>query len=183
MLHSSLYNRAHIRVREVFGPASGYQCVLCPESAKEWAFSHLDKNAVVDENGKWAYSDEPAFYAPMCHRCHINYDVSNGSREEAPREKSVEPGTVELPERCCQREGCYKSLEGMRADAKFCNGYCRRAAGRPVKDRVCQAPVSMADGSIGLCGKSLEGKRKDAKTCSPSCRTKLMKVNRGSGSN
>jgi len=36
------YNAAHHRVRYTYGSASQYQCQMCDQPAKEWAYDHCD---------------------------------------------------------------------------------------------------------------------------------------------
>ena len=78
---SSLYFKAHARVREERGSASLFRCVDgCGRMAAEWSYL----GGAPDEqriDGGLAFSDDPAWYAPRCHEDHKRYDATR--RKEA----------------------------------------------------------------------------------------------------
>jgi hypothetical protein len=60
----SEYNRNHSRVKWLFGSASNYQCLLCFDPARDWAWlwrTHPDPT-------------DPGSYRPMCRQDHRDYD-------------------------------------------------------------------------------------------------------------
>jgi hypothetical protein len=63
-----LYNSAHSRVKDLWGSASQYRCVKCPEQAIDWAYDGTDLTQLTSSSGD--YSRYPEFYMPMCRRCH-----------------------------------------------------------------------------------------------------------------
>lgn len=65
------YTQAHQRVRRSRGPASSYQCALCPRQAYAWA---LDVYGPTYWDAM-PYSDNPDDYTPLCGRCHKRKDM------------------------------------------------------------------------------------------------------------
>lgn len=73
------YTRAHQRVKALWGPASGYQCIECGRQARDWAYDGTDPGELYKQaHGKSKsfchYSIWPEFYMPMCSRCHHGRD-------------------------------------------------------------------------------------------------------------
>lgn len=78
------YQAAHMRIRKVLGTASGRPCELCGRPAHEWAYDHMDSNALrcVVASGlpygryhyEVSYSLDPAHYFPSCRSCHRKHD-------------------------------------------------------------------------------------------------------------
>lgn len=80
------YSGAHRRARRVRGPASDHACVGegCDKQAIDWAYNHADPDELVGpvqqakSSGRppimAAYSPDPAFYVPMCRKCHRAFD-------------------------------------------------------------------------------------------------------------
>lgn len=67
------YKQIHIRVTELRGPASDYDC-LCGEPAAEWAYQFTGDPELRDEQGRNPHSADPDDYEPMCRRCHLEFD-------------------------------------------------------------------------------------------------------------
>lgn len=64
-VHSRLYRR--------YGMARDFQCVECGGAALDWAYQYSSSDEQIDQHGqKW--SENLDDYAPMCRRCHINFD-------------------------------------------------------------------------------------------------------------
>jgi hypothetical protein len=75
------YGAAHDRLRRDRGPASGYTCVDCGNSAQDWSYNHRDPNEYADSrlNGhgtltQVTYSGDGAYYDPRCKPCHTIFD-------------------------------------------------------------------------------------------------------------
>lgn len=64
---------AHRRVRDLRGPASDHQCEHCDRQAQDWAYDHLDPNPSRD-SAYGEFSRDPAYYLPLCRRCHNAFD-------------------------------------------------------------------------------------------------------------
>jgi len=58
------YNRNHQRIYAAFGKASQYQCLLCFDTAAEWAWLWRTHPDPADPNS----------YMPMCRTDHLDYD-------------------------------------------------------------------------------------------------------------
>ena len=63
-----MYDRAHRRVKALWGLARQYPCVKCGGPARHWAYDWTDPSSL--EN----YSHWPEFYMPLCFACHRHYD-------------------------------------------------------------------------------------------------------------
>ena len=70
------YAGAHWRVRNQYGEPSLHLCVDCGDSAREWAYDHLDPDELTHRSrkGDHAYSANPAHYMAMCKTCHTFFD-------------------------------------------------------------------------------------------------------------
>jgi len=85
------YSAVHQRLKRERGLASDYACIKCYSSANEWAFignpeSALYKN-VIGRRGKETrlfFSRDLTQYEPMCHSCHVAYDMLVKSRGWQP---------------------------------------------------------------------------------------------------
>jgi len=71
--HKVTYQSAHRRVEDARGRASEHTCQTCGGPAREWAYDHKDKAAVVCPIGR-PYSLDIARYVPMCVSCHRRFD-------------------------------------------------------------------------------------------------------------
>ena len=67
------YSGVHTLLRNTFGPASNYLCLLCGNAAQDWAYDHLDKNE-CSETAYGVYSTDLSHYMPLCCKCHARYD-------------------------------------------------------------------------------------------------------------
>mgnify|MGYP000845434441 FL=1 len=76
------YGAAHDRVRKLRGRASQYICTECGGPAQQWAYNHRDPDVIrapMDAllGAGMLYSADPAFYQPMCKRCHSAFDAKH----------------------------------------------------------------------------------------------------------
>jgi len=85
------YSAIHQRLRDKYGPAVNYQCVQCGGQAAEWAFvgdpAIAIAKTVVNRRGKETvnyFSRDLTQYKPMCHSCHVKYDMAVKSRGWQP---------------------------------------------------------------------------------------------------
>lgn len=110
------YAAAHLRVRKVNGPASGYECVHCGMKANEWSYDHLDIDELIENiNGSYVlYSGNPNRYIPLCRKCHRLFDWS--FRKDNPDRFAVVVGSE--PE---QSVDWYKIACGQRRDDVLVN--------------------------------------------------------------
>lgn len=84
------YQRAHWLVWKERGPASGYACVVCGESAAHWAYSHQSPKELTSREG-WPYSENVEDYEPLCMKCHRARDMARWSpqlREDVKAKQS-----------------------------------------------------------------------------------------------
>ena len=72
------YRRAHKAVTDARGKAADHPC-RCGAQAKFWAYQHSSPEVIHDDKGR-PYSLDPAHYAPMCAKCHRQYDIDNDAR-------------------------------------------------------------------------------------------------------
>ena len=72
------YRQAHVRIQKDRGRAAEHLC-SCGVQAKYWAYQHSDPDALRDDKAR-PYSLDPGHYAPMCARCHRQYDIDNDPR-------------------------------------------------------------------------------------------------------
>lgn len=72
------YKHAHVRVRIAKGKAAAHEC-RCGQQGKFWAYQHTDPQALHDDKGR-PYSMDPEHYAPMCARCHRQFDIDHDQR-------------------------------------------------------------------------------------------------------
>lgn len=85
------YGAVHDRLRRQYGRAVESECVLCGSQAQEWAFignpeTSLYKD-IVGRRGKPTrifFSRDLTEYRPMCHSCHVEYDMQVKSRGWQP---------------------------------------------------------------------------------------------------
>lgn len=110
------YFGAHGRVKQVFGSATKYKCVLCGADASEWAYDGTDPSERAGEANGYpvVFSVWPEFYMPLCHPCHRAKDAgaravrrtkcTNGHEltEENTYTRPSRPGTREC--RRCKTE-------------------------------------------------------------------------------
>lgn len=68
----SAYNRAHYRVKKLWGNAAQYPCISCGAPARDWAYDGTDPASFGAV--KWKCSQYPEFYMPMCRTCHLGMD-------------------------------------------------------------------------------------------------------------
>lgn len=71
------YKGIHSKLRRLWGAASWYLCVECPERARDWAYNHKDPNEMMDTFGPAAgllFSPSVEFYLPLCGECHRALD-------------------------------------------------------------------------------------------------------------
>lgn len=66
------YNTRHRRVKIARGSARSHPCANeCGQPAAEWAQIHGTDGLEVEH------------YRPLCHKCHVNYDMTDERREQA----------------------------------------------------------------------------------------------------
>lgn len=71
------YNTIHQILRRTVGSASDYTCD-CGKRAEDWAYQFTAGDQELrNENGSGPHSLDPADYAPMCHSCHVKFDLEN----------------------------------------------------------------------------------------------------------
>ena len=81
--YSRWYNHGDPRrVRKLRGRASQYICTECGGPAQQWAYNHRDPDVIrapMDAllGAGMLYSADPAFYQPMCKRCHSAFDAKH----------------------------------------------------------------------------------------------------------
>jgi hypothetical protein len=70
------YTAAHLRVKNLKGPASNHLCIDCAEQASNWSYDHLDPNEKTQtrQGSTLAYSANPDHYKPRCLSCHRKFD-------------------------------------------------------------------------------------------------------------
>lgn len=59
------------------GAVSNHACEFCGDSAKEWAYTHMDPCEKYEANAdgyQLPYSPDPQFYIPLCKPCHGRFD-------------------------------------------------------------------------------------------------------------
>jgi hypothetical protein len=66
------YGGVHMRLKATRGSASQYTC-RCGEPAQDWAYDHLDPEALTDSVGR-RYSTDMDRYRPLCKKCHRRED-------------------------------------------------------------------------------------------------------------
>lgn len=73
------YRAAHLRVKHARGPARNYSCEDCGKQATDWAYDHLDVNALTGQHRDYTvtYSADPQHYRPLCRPCHRKFDKEN----------------------------------------------------------------------------------------------------------
>lgn len=71
------YHAAHSRIYATRGRAASLQCRECGEPAAQWAYDHEDSAELIDTELSLAYSLSPNHYVPMCHSCHIRFDIAH----------------------------------------------------------------------------------------------------------
>lgn len=78
MTAKNAYVNAHERIRRRRGKASAQECVRCGGQAYDWAYNNdsPDPDAITDQAGR-VYSNDPAFYIPMCRTCHRKFDEAH----------------------------------------------------------------------------------------------------------
>lgn len=74
------YNRAHKRVRSLFGPASKHYCVECKDKADDWSYNHTDPQDHFESKELLPYSMDPSHYSPRCRPCHRKFDYEIQSK-------------------------------------------------------------------------------------------------------
>lgn len=69
------YVGQHLRLVQVFGPASDYECADgCGRRAAEWSYDHADPDERYHPRG-YAYSLDGDHYWPLCVSCHRRLDA------------------------------------------------------------------------------------------------------------
>lgn len=71
------YAASHVRIFALWGSAKNYSCVLCEQTACQWAYDGTDPDQQYGQgSGKsfMHYSIYPEFYMPMCSVCHLRRD-------------------------------------------------------------------------------------------------------------
>jgi hypothetical protein len=76
------YSGMHKRVAAYRGTARQFPCVDCGNSAKTWAYDHIDPNELADDKGR-AYSSDVNHYDPKCHSCHKIGDLAVAKTRKA----------------------------------------------------------------------------------------------------
>jgi hypothetical protein len=76
---STSYAAVHWRLRSRIGHAGNYDCIGgCGNKANQWAYDHKDPEPLTtispDKRRTVEHSADPTRYAPMCYRCHANFD-------------------------------------------------------------------------------------------------------------
>ena len=69
------YEAAHHRVVAVKGRAKEHRCDHCGDRAQDWAYDHLDPEALVGVRNGCLYSLSPDHYIPLCKPCHKRFDI------------------------------------------------------------------------------------------------------------
>ena len=67
------YENRHYYVKRERGPASDFRCWKCPHRANDWA--------KIQGDGTDVWAD----YLPMCHSCHMTYDLGGRPRSAEAR--------------------------------------------------------------------------------------------------
>lgn len=116
----SSYERVHVLLRELRGPARDYDC-LCGEPATEWAYQHTGSPELRDENGGAPHSADPDDYEPMCGSCHKRLDIEKDPVRQARLAERSALGIAALSQRRAgdpefasrEREVCRRNGEAM----------------------------------------------------------------------
>jgi hypothetical protein len=68
------YSGAHMRLRDLRGPASEQPCANCGKQARHWAYDHADPDERQSPEGP--YSTDPTHYLALCVPCHKKADLA-----------------------------------------------------------------------------------------------------------
>lgn len=63
----------HSRLYRAYGMARDRACIECGKPARDWAYQYSSADEQVDAFGQ-RWSENLDDYAPMCRRCHVNFD-------------------------------------------------------------------------------------------------------------
>lgn len=80
------YDSVHRKLKKTRGSASGFDCLVCDERAKYWAYDYTDPNPLYRTSGnrKSPYSEDLRKYKPLCALHHVRND-----RKYVPKENIV----------------------------------------------------------------------------------------------
>lgn len=70
------YSAVHERLNRSRGPANTFACAHCGQTARDWAYDHLDLDQKLGQRHGYvlAYSTDPDRYLPLCKACHSRFD-------------------------------------------------------------------------------------------------------------
>lgn len=74
------YRAAHARTQTHRGLASVYDCTVCGEQAKQWAYDHEDPDEKQSDQG--SFSTDPDHYRAMCVSCHLRFDRNRSANDQ-----------------------------------------------------------------------------------------------------
>lgn len=72
------YTSVHTRLNTDIGPANNFDCIVCGNQAKHWAYDHKDPDEVWQQERQYLvpFSTKQEHYQPMCVPCHKLLDIS-----------------------------------------------------------------------------------------------------------
>lgn len=141
----------HSRLYRSRGAAKHFACVACGAPARDWAYQYTAGDSERVSSSGQRFSDSTDDYAPMCRKCHVEFDAVRDPAQKERRDRASRSVSREVRKRAGDTFARrLKTDEGFSKEMEVIRSRAVRLGGAATAERFKNDPLFREERSASL---------------------------------